>query len=291
MNPTPSSPPPKKSRPRPILTLLILVGGILFIVWGINTAWQAPQNRPNRATHPLNIPTFAPTEIPPVLFAALDPALAQALYQEQPHERQIELVVAEIPPIGVYLPRTGQQQFEFPTPTPLPTQTATPTIPATATVPPTLSLITATPIIATLSPDEISGTAIAIANINACAPSDLPVAGVLTQAFHQWHGGVDLGVYPNTPVLATHSGVVIFASWSDIGYGYLVIIQSGTFITYYAHNNSFNVSVGDQVGRGAIVAWSGSTGNSSGPHVHYEVRINDIPVDPLTFASRGYQTC
>jgi murein DD-endopeptidase MepM/ murein hydrolase activator NlpD len=94
-----------------------------------------------------------------------------------------------------------------------------------------------------------------------------------------------------TPVIATHSAQVIFAGWSDIGYGYLVILQSGPYITYYAHNTSFNVTEGQYVGAGSIISWSGSTGNSSGPHVHYETRINDIPVDPLTFGNRGYSTC
>ncbi|RMG83030.1 MAG: M23 family metallopeptidase, partial [Chloroflexi bacterium] len=124
-----------------------------------------------------------------------------------------------------------------------------------------------------------------------CAPSGLPVGGVLTQRFHVYHAGIDLGVPLGTAVRATHSGKVIFAGWSDVGYGYLVILQNGPFITYYAHNTSFNVTVDQLVGKGSIIAWSGSTGNSSGPHVHYETRINDIPVDPLTFSSRGYSSC
>ncbi|MEL7235367.1 MAG: M23 family metallopeptidase, partial [Chloroflexota bacterium] len=70
-----------------------------------------------------------------------------------------------------------------------------------------------------------------------------------------------------------------------------VILQSGAFITYYAHNTSFNVEPGQAVGKGSIIAWSGNTGNSTGPHVHYETRLNDIPVDPLTFDNRGYYSC
>jgi murein DD-endopeptidase MepM/ murein hydrolase activator NlpD len=128
-------------------------------------------------------------------------------------------------------------------------------------------------------------------NAGNCAPTGLPVDGILTQRFHRYHSGVDLGIPLNTPVIATHSGQVIFADWSEVGYGYLVIIQNSQFITYYAHNTSFNVNSGDFIGQGSIIAWSGSTGNSTGPHVHYETRINDIPVDPLTFSSRGYQSC
>lgn len=125
----------------------------------------------------------------------------------------------------------------------------------------------------------------------ACAPAGNPVDGLLTQRFHRYHLAIDIGVPRGTAVLATHSGQVIYADWSDIGYGYLVIVQSGAFITYYAHNSSFNVTTGQYVGKGSILAWSGSTGNSSGPHVHYEIRINDVNVDPMTFESRGYGTC
>jgi murein DD-endopeptidase MepM/ murein hydrolase activator NlpD len=126
---------------------------------------------------------------------------------------------------------------------------------------------------------------------DSCAPGGNPVEGVLTQRYHRYHNGIDIGVPLGTPVLATHSGEVIYADWSTIGYGYLVIVQSDRYITYYAHNTSFNVEEGMLVGKGSILAWSGSTGNSSGPHVHYETRIDDVPVDPLTFSARGLPTC
>jgi murein DD-endopeptidase MepM/ murein hydrolase activator NlpD len=84
---------------------------------------------------------------------------------------------------------------------------------------------------------------------------------------------------------------VIFAGWSTVGYGNLVILQNGAFITYYAHLSDFNVVTGQQVGSASVIGWTGSTGNSTGPHIHYEVRINDVPVDPLTFENRGYPAC
>jgi murein DD-endopeptidase MepM/ murein hydrolase activator NlpD len=113
----------------------------------------------------------------------------------------------------------------------------------------------------------------------------------LTQSFSIYHSGIDIGVPLGTPVLATMSGQVTFADWSPVGYGYLVIIQSGSFITYYGHNTSFNVTSGQTVRKGSVISFSGSTGNSSGPHVHYETRIDDVPVDPQTFESRGYPSC
>ncbi len=126
---------------------------------------------------------------------------------------------------------------------------------------------------------------------NNCAPHGFPVNGVLTQRFHYYHSGIDLGVPLGTPVLATQSGQVIFANWSTIGYGWLVIIQNGRYITYYAHNSAFNVRQYQYVHAGEVIAFSGSTGNSNGPHVHYEIRIDDNPVDPLTFDLRGLPTC
>jgi murein DD-endopeptidase MepM/ murein hydrolase activator NlpD len=98
-----------------------------------------------------------------------------------------------------------------------------------------------------------------VAGDDECAPAGRPVDGVLTQRFHIYHGGVDFGIPLGTAVIATQSGQVTFAGWSDVGYGYLVVIQSGAFSTYYAHNTSFNVSQGQYVGKGSIIAWSGST--------------------------------
>jgi murein DD-endopeptidase MepM/ murein hydrolase activator NlpD len=194
------------------------------------------------------------------------------------------LYQADIQPVGAYLPRTGNTAFELIPATPFPTPLPYPTSPPLPLPP--------LPEVATLSPFNADGTVRVLPyGGTACAPAGNPVDGVLTQRFHAYHSGIDLGVPLGTPVLATHSGTVSYADWSEIGYGYLVVIQNETFITYYAHNISFNVSVGQAIGKGSIIAWSGSTGNSSGPHVHYETRINDVPVDPLTFEARGYTTC
>jgi murein DD-endopeptidase MepM/ murein hydrolase activator NlpD len=124
-----------------------------------------------------------------------------------------------------------------------------------------------------------------------CAPEGYPIDGILTQRFHDGHPGIDLAAPQGMPVYATQSGEVIFAGWSEIGYGNLVAIKSGRFITYYGHNAGFNVQEGDKISRGMVIAYVGSTGNSSGPHVHYETRMDDVPVDPLTFQWRGHPVC
>jgi len=98
----------------------------------------------------------------------------------------------------------------------------------------------------------------------------------------KWHGGVDMPCPVGTPIQAMMGGVVTFAGWSEAGYGNLVVVQNGAYQTYYAHASEFAVSTGDVVEAGQIVALSGNTGFSTGPHLHYEVRVNGQQVDPLT---------
>lgn len=102
-----------------------------------------------------------------------------------------------------------------------------------------------------------------------------------------FHEGVDLGAPPGSPVLATGDGVVISAGWHD-RYGNLVEIDHGHGLTTrYAHLMRVLVRVGEHVQRGRAVGLLGSTGRSTGPHLHYEVRINDQPTDPMKFITAG----
>jgi murein DD-endopeptidase MepM/ murein hydrolase activator NlpD len=114
-----------------------------------------------------------------------------------------------------------------------------------------------------------------------------PVHGVLTSGFGwRWgrmHEGVDLAVSTGTPVVAAAAGTVIVAGWMG-GYGNLVVVDHGNGIsTAYGHNTSVTVGVGQSVAQGQLIAYSGSTGHSTGPHVHFEVRINGSPVDPMGY--------
>lgn len=100
------------------------------------------------------------------------------------------------------------------------------------------------------------------------------------QAFHE---GIDIGVWYGTPVVATAEGTISFAGWRT-GYGYTVMIDHGYgFETLYAHNSEIVVREGDRVKRGDVVAYSGNTGRSTAPHLHYEVRVNGIPHNPLKY--------
>jgi murein DD-endopeptidase MepM/ murein hydrolase activator NlpD len=114
-----------------------------------------------------------------------------------------------------------------------------------------------------------------------------PVHGPVTSGFgRRWgrmHEGIDIAVPSGTPVVASASGTVITAGWLG-GYGNLVVIDHGNGLaTAYGHNSSLAVGGGQQVAQGQVIAYSGSTGHSTGPHVHFEVRVNGTPVDPLGY--------
>jgi len=114
-----------------------------------------------------------------------------------------------------------------------------------------------------------------------------PVDGVVVSGFGmRWgrmHEGIDIAASSGTPIRAAASGTVIHAGWLG-GYGNLVVIDHGNGLaTAYAHASSILVGVGQQVAQGETVSLVGSTGHSSGPHLHFEVRINGVAVDPLLY--------
>jgi murein DD-endopeptidase MepM/ murein hydrolase activator NlpD len=102
----------------------------------------------------------------------------------------------------------------------------------------------------------------------------------------EYHEGLDIAVWYNTPVLATAPGKVTFVGWNG-GYGWSVEVDHGHgYSTYYAHLNKIVVSKGDKVDKGERIALSGNSGRSTGPHLHYEVRINGVPKNPRKFIGR-----
>ena len=97
------------------------------------------------------------------------------------------------------------------------------------------------------------------------------------------HQGVDIGAPYGSNVFAAQSGKVIQAGWNG-GYGYCVTISHGEGVTtLYAHLSDYDVRVGSQVARGQVIGECGSTGISSGPHIHYEIRVNGRAIDPLPY--------
>jgi len=101
--------------------------------------------------------------------------------------------------------------------------------------------------------------------------------------YRKLHTGIDFGVGYGTPIKAADSGAVIYATWMS-GYGNVIIIDHGGGIsTLYAHQSSLAVGSGALVSRGQVVGYVGSTGFSTGPHLHFEVRVNGTPVDPMGY--------
>jgi len=103
-----------------------------------------------------------------------------------------------------------------------------------------------------------------------------PITGRYTM-----HTGIDIGSKSGTPIHAAADGLVYFAGWNGGGYGNLVMIDNGSgIVTMYAHCSGFAVSKGSIVHRGDIIAYVGSTGSSTGPHLHFEVRVNGAHQNP-----------
>jgi murein DD-endopeptidase MepM/ murein hydrolase activator NlpD len=108
-----------------------------------------------------------------------------------------------------------------------------------------------------------------------------PGTYTVTQGFYPWHSGIDLASVTGTAVYAADTGTVIFAGWNDWGYGNLVVLDHGNnWTTYYAHLNGINVRCGQSINRGQLVGWVGTTGNSTGPHLHFEMRWGHVPDNP-----------
>ncbi len=104
---------------------------------------------------------------------------------------------------------------------------------------------------------------------------------------YKLHTGLDIGAPTNTTIVASNAGTVIKAGWNN-SYGYMVMIDhGGGIVTLYAHNSSLLVKQGDVVYKGQAISKSGSTGNSTGPHLHFEVRVNGQYVDPRNYVTYG----
>ncbi len=120
-------------------------------------------------------------------------------------------------------------------------------------------------------------------------PVSAPITSPFGWRFHpvlgysRMHTGIDLGCGSGTPVHATRAGTVIMAGWMG-GYGNAVVIDHGGGISsLYGHNSSLDVSEGQHVDQGQVISHSGSTGMSTGPHLHFEIRVNGDPQNPLNF--------
>lgn len=117
-----------------------------------------------------------------------------------------------------------------------------------------------------------------------------PLSGMFTSEFGPrgggFHSGLDIAVPTGTPAVASRTGTVVFAGWKG-GYGYCVILDHGDGTkSLYAHASALRVAAGEHVGQGQIILEVGSTGNSTGPHLHFEIIVEDKPRNPRAYLPR-----
>ncbi len=111
-----------------------------------------------------------------------------------------------------------------------------------------------------------------------------PARGYLSQGYHSQHRAIDIANATGTPIVAADGGYVTFAGWSPVGYGYMVTLDHGNgFTTLYAHLNQWYVNPGQSVVPGQVIGAMGSTGRSTGPHLHFEIRYNGALLNPLIY--------
>ena len=111
-----------------------------------------------------------------------------------------------------------------------------------------------------------------------------PTSGSISQNYKTYHRALDIGSRIGAPVKASDSGYVAAAGWSNLGYGNYVVIDHGNgFQTLYAHLNSFSVSAGQSVAQGTVIGQVGNTGNSTGPHLHFEIIQGGVQRNPYNY--------
>ncbi|HXW52378.1 MAG TPA: peptidoglycan DD-metalloendopeptidase family protein [Candidatus Acidoferrales bacterium] len=139
---------------------------------------------------------------------------------------------------------------------------------------------------------EASGLSPPACNLGGPVEFQWPVRGPITSPFgmrvdpitgrYALHSGIDIGADYGTPIQAAADGTVIFASWYG-GYGNAIIIDHGSGLsTLYAHCSAMYVTVNQLVQRGQVIGAVGMTGYATGPHLHFEIRVNGVPINPLT---------
>lgn len=139
-----------------------------------------------------------------------------------------------------------------------------------------------------------TGVVVASGNVGACGSTAGGAVGSGTfiwpapkhwlsgTPYTSWHPGIDIAAKLGDPIYAADGGVIIYAGWNTWGYGNLVVIDHGNgWITYYAHNSEIYVSCGQSVGQGSVIAAAGSTGRSTGPHLHFETRFQGTIPNPF----------
>ncbi|MCK4941844.1 M23 family metallopeptidase, partial [candidate division WOR-3 bacterium] len=114
-------------------------------------------------------------------------------------------------------------------------------------------------------------------------PSLLPTMGKVSRQFGPGHYGIDIAAPQFSPVVVAASGIVNGTGWDSLYGNYIVVEHNKNYSTFYGHLNSIEVFDGSRISGGQIIGTVGSTGRSTSPHLHYEVRFRNEPVDPTGY--------
>ncbi len=112
--------------------------------------------------------------------------------------------------------------------------------------------------------------------------------GTFVRGYYAGHSGIDIAAPIGTPIYAANGGPILYAGWNNWGYGSTVVIGHGAWSTLYGHMSSIAARCGQTVGAGQVIGYVGSSGNSSGPHLHFELRFQNRPADPSATAGIGW---
>lgn len=207
---------------------------------------------------------------------------------------------------------TVQRSTPAPVATASPTATATPSPTATATATPTATATAAPTATATATPNPYAGdtltdisripgwqiinwaayvpmpVATAVPGVKGTGQFIMPTTGFISTQYVPTHLAIDIAGPEGSAVLAADTGTVVFAGLDYGGFGYAVEIDHGNgFVSAYGHNSVLKVKVGQIVRRGDLIAWRGSTGHSTGPHVHFAIHRDGQAVDPFNYVIAG----
>jgi murein DD-endopeptidase MepM/ murein hydrolase activator NlpD len=125
------------------------------------------------------------------------------------------------------------------------------------------------------------------AGLPVCCSPAAPVGAPISEDFHCGHTGIDYAAPIGSQVVTVMDGMVTFCGWNPQGYGNLVIVENGRVQSWYAHLSSMQISTGSVVKSGDPIGKTGKSGYGTGPLLHFEVRLDGEPVDPLRFTDQG----
>ena len=112
--------------------------------------------------------------------------------------------------------------------------------------------------------------------------------GTYVRGYYAGHSGIDISAATGTPLYAANGGPILYSGWNNWGYGRTVVIGHGPWSTLYGHMSSIAVGCGQYVYAGQVIGYVGSTGNSSGPHLHFEIRYHNEPQNPTSTTGIGW---